>query len=101
MATIRIEAAAADGLQEFRFTLDTNKDTVDMVPTAPDVYEGTDDTGGQCGDGSLHRLYYTLVGPIGSVLRTKIFCGDNLRKSITLEIFGPAAVVHSNVRFRL
>lgn len=103
MATIRVEAAPADGLREFRFVLDDHDDNIPMNPEGsdPPVYVGTDDAQGACGDGSLHRLYYTLVGPIGSILRLKIFCEDSLRKSITLEIYGPAAVVHANVRFRL
>ncbi|HEX8365023.1 MAG TPA: hypothetical protein VF603_07050 [Allosphingosinicella sp.] len=104
MGTIRVEATPADGLGEFRFQLDDHRQNIRMLPqegTDPPVYIGTDDVEGACGDGSLHRLYYTLVGPIGSILRLKIFCDDTLRKSITLEIYGPAAVVHANVRFRL
>ena len=103
MATIRIEASPAEGLHEFRFLLDDHGNQVAMNPTDDEAktFEGTDDAEGECGDGSLHRLYYTIVGPIGALLRTKIFCGETLRKEITLEVFGPAAVVHANVRFRL
>ncbi len=104
MATIRVEASPADGLREFRFELDEHDYTIPMNPregSDPQVYDGTDEAAGVCGDGSLHRLYYTVVGPIGSVLRLKVFCEDALKKNITLEIFGPAAIVHANVRFRL
>jgi hypothetical protein len=103
MATLTIEATPGAGLQQYRFQIDLDHNNIPMIPNDadPPVDTGTVDIQGTCGDGSVHRLFYTLFGAVGSTLALKIFCDGSLRVNIPLGIFGPATVVSSHVEFVL
>jgi hypothetical protein len=103
MATLTIEATPGEGLREYRFELDEDRRNIPMAPKTDDPTTdiGEVEANGNCGDGSEHRLFYSLAGTVGSTLGLKVFCEGTLRLDIPLEIFGPAVVVNSNVSFSL
>lgn len=85
MATIRIKATPSDDLEIYTLWIDESDDAHE-VPMDSDN-EGNLEITGNCGDGSIHKLVFLLVGPTGATLKVQLFCGDSERGSTTLEIF--------------
>ena len=97
MAELRFKVSPSDDLERYELQVDDNLRNIELGTDN----EGSTAVNGTCGDGSRHRLYYVLVGPVGASLGLKIFCGDALRTSITLRVYAPGPVQHGDVEFRL
>jgi hypothetical protein len=68
MATLNIEATPSDNLRRYTLAIDTS--AVKMGANN----KGSHDVDGACGDGSSHRLSYSLFGPTGAKLSIKVLC---------------------------
>ncbi|HET9638679.1 MAG TPA: hypothetical protein VFP12_05695 [Allosphingosinicella sp.] len=97
MAELRFAVAPSDNLERYEMQVDDNLRNIELGTDN----EGSATVNGRCGDGSMHRLYYVLVGPVGASLGLKIFCDDTLRTNITLRVYAPGPVQHGDVEFRL
>lgn len=96
MARICIEATPSDDLTRYELRLDN--DDAEFVGADN---QGCKSVDGTCGDGSSHRLYYVLHGPIGAKLTVKILCDDATIGTYEIEIFPPGGPMGGHVRFVL
>ncbi len=71
MATLQITATPKDGLQRYELVVDNQQ-----VPMGGDN-TGEIEVTGTCGDGSTHRIGYSLFGPAGAKLNIALACGGN------------------------
>lgn len=69
MAILQIEATPNETLKRYKLAIDNKK--VKMGANN----KGSHPVNGECGDGSAHRLSYSLFGPTGSKLSIKVLCG--------------------------
>ena len=82
MATLQIKATPSGGLRRYRIGID-GKD-VRMHADNTDEFE----VEGGCGDGSTHRLTYSLFGPAGAKLDITLKCeGADIGSTGTIEIY--------------
>jgi hypothetical protein len=70
MAILQIEATPNTTLKRYKLAIDKKK--VKMGANN----KGSHQVDGECGDGSPHRLSYSLFGPAGAKLSIKVLCGD-------------------------
>jgi hypothetical protein len=96
MARICIEATPSDDLRRYELRVDEHDR--DFVGANN---KGCINIDGACGDGSTHYIYYVLVGQVGATLGLKIFCGDELKVEIPLEVFPPGPLQSGDVEFEL
>ena len=98
MAIINLEATPSEDLQQYTLALDDPDNEVDMSPND----EGSGPVQGTCGDGSNHRLYYSLRGPVGAKLSVVGRCDDeNEVLNCEIEIFPPGPIETGWVDFTL
>ena len=97
MARICIEATPSDDLERYELRLDDSDE--DFI--GPDGKGCVNRPDCQCGDGSVHRLYYGLFGPIGAKLEVKIFCDDAQIRDYEIEIFPPGGSMQGTAEFTL
>src|SRR5687768_8072796 len=86
MARLCIEAIPSGGLHRYELRLDDNDDDFvgangkGCVDLPADI---------RCGDGSTHKLFYLVDGPIGAKLQVKIFCDGVQIRNYSIEVFSP------------
>jgi hypothetical protein len=68
MAILNITATPSGGLRHYTLAMDRHLVRMHADNT------GTQTVSGECGDGSPHRLGYSLAGPTGAKLEFKLSC---------------------------
>ena len=82
MATLQITATPKDGLMRYRISVD-GRDVRMLADNSDEM-----DVDGTCGDGSNHRIGYSLFGPAGSKLNIAIACeGNPIGETGDIEVY--------------